>query len=165
MEIWWWTQSVGRGKKAHVKHHWKEVSQEKVMRQHSTGPVRAASKVLCLSSLKKKESYKQISKRFQMPKETLMRTHSSLNWTNIPGIQSHHYQPREDSSSVLGTGFFSTSGSTHRNDHLYTHYSPDTSSLIEEVIPLLVPWGMIRWESGNAYKWISIIQWSQQGLI
>lgn len=90
MEIWWWTPSGGRRKKEHVKHHWKEVSQEKLMRQHSTGRVRAASKMLWIcSTLKKKSPIEQTSKRFQMPKETLMRNHYSFNQTHIPGIQSY----------------------------------------------------------------------------
>ena len=100
------------------------------------------SKVLCPSSRKKrKESNKQTSRRLQMSNEPLMRNHSCLNWTNIPGIQSHCISQEKIPVQVLGTGFFffSTSGSTHRNDHLYTHYSPDTSSLIKEVISLLVP--------------------------
>lgn len=133
----------GQREKAHVKHPRKEVPQEKVMRQHSTEPARAAAKVLCPSSRKKrKECNKQTSRRLQMSNEPLMRNHSCLNWTNIPGIQSHCISQEKIPVQVLGTGFFfffSTSGSTHRNDHLYTHYSPDTSSLIKEVISLLVP--------------------------
>ena len=51
------------GKKAHVKHHWKEASQEKVMRQHSTEPVRAASKCCALVHKKKKKRIQQTNKQ------------------------------------------------------------------------------------------------------
>lgn len=67
--------------KTHAKHHWEEVSQENLMRQHSTGQVQAASNMLCICSFKKK-SYKQ--KDFRCPKN-----HYFFNWTNLPGIQSH----------------------------------------------------------------------------
>lgn len=60
------------------------------MRQHSTRQVRAASKMLWIcSTLKKKNPTEQTSKRFQMPKETLIRNHYSFNQTHIPGIQSY----------------------------------------------------------------------------
>lgn len=38
---------------------------------------------------KKKNPTEQTSKRFQMPKETLIRNHYSFNQTHIPGIQSY----------------------------------------------------------------------------
>lgn len=55
------------------------------MRQHSTGLIGAASKVLRISSFKTKDPTNKEAEDFKCPK-----SHSSFNGTNIPGIQSHH---------------------------------------------------------------------------
>ena len=41
-----------------------------------------------------------------MSNEPLMRNHSRLNWTNIPGIQSHRISQEKIPVQVLGTGVF-----------------------------------------------------------
>lgn len=106
MEIWWWTQSVGRSRSAQAKYFWKEVSQEEQMRQHwGRGRRRAQSSIqtaLYFFNNKTPNAAQQNSRRFQPPEKPLVKSHSAFNRISMPGIQSHLVR-EEKTSAGLGS--------------------------------------------------------------